>query len=566
MKSAVTVLLSLLASVALCDERILDFHSDIIVRDSGWIEVTETIEVRAEGNRIRRGIYRDQYTDYVDPFGNRYACAIEPLSVSRNDSRESFHSVGIDRGIRTYFGRSDRFIQTGVHTYRYRYRASRMLGFFDSHDELYWTVTGFDWAFPIDSASATVTLDFVAPRGDITHEAYTGPFGAKGKNYLSEIDTHGRVQFESTKPLSAVNGLTIVIGWPKGLVAEPTRIQRIGWLIKDNKNLLVALSGFLLLLIYYVPAWWTEGKDPEEGVIVTRYVPPENFSPASLRYIRQMYYDNKVMTAAIVNLAVKGYLRIDHFADEHSLTKLDPGPDPQPLAAGEKELYEGLFGSGSMIKLENKNHKVLGAAKSAHRRSLKVDYKHKYFHTNAYLNLPGIVIAIGTTIAAVNIGRGPTPFVIATIVLMFLTMAFFAILMKRPTLRGRKLLDQMLGFEDYLEVAEKDELNLRNPPQKTPELFEAYLPFALALGVDQEWSEKFAAVLAAVRDPNGREYRPGWYGGNWNSSSLSSSTKALSSGLNSSVSSSVTAPGSSSGGGGGGFSGGGGGGGGGGGW
>ena len=559
-------LLLLLASSALCDERILAFHSDIIIRADGWIDVTETITVRAEGNRIQRGIYRDQFTDYVDPFGNRYECAIKSLSVSRNDAREDYHSVRIDRGIRTYFGHRDRYIAPGEHTYRYRYRASRMLGFFDTHDELYWTVTGFDWPFPIDTASATVTLDFDAPRNRITHEAYTGPYGSQGQDYTSKVDLEGRVQFEATRPLSMVNGLTIVVGWPKDLVAEPTDRQRLGWLIRDNTNLIVAVSGFLLLLLYYVPAWFSQGKDPDEGVLVTRYEPPKDFSPASLRYIRQMYYDNKTMTAAIVNLAVKGYLRIDHFAGEHTLTKLDPGPDPAPLAAGEQELYDALFGTGSRIELDNKNHKTLGAAKAAHSRSLKDDYKNKYFHTNAYLNLPGIVIALGSALVALNIGRGPTPFVIAVIAAMVLTMVFFAIILKRPTLRGRKLLDEMLGFKDYLEVAEKDELNLRNPPEKTPRLFESYLPFALALGVDQEWSEKFAAVLAAVRDPHGRDYQPTWYGGSWNASSLTSSTRALSSGLNSAVSSSVTAPGSSSGGGGGGFSGGGGGGGGGGGW
>ena len=122
------------------------------------------------------------------------------------------------------------------------------------------------------------------------------------------------------------------------------------------------------------------------------------------------------------------------------------------------------------------------------------------------------------------------------------------------------------SFQDYLEIAEKEELNLRNPPEKTPQLFESYLPYALALGVDQQWSERFASLLASIRTPDGGSYAPSWYNGAWNSYNLSEATNGLSSGLNSSVSSSVTPPGSSSGGGGGGSSGGGGGGGGGGGW
>ena len=216
--------------------------------------------------------------------------------------------------------------------------------------------------------------------------------------------------------------------------------------------------------------------------------------------------------------------------------------------------------------MKQANHKRLGKARSKHRESLQADYKQKYFKINGLLNVPGAIIVLAATVLALNTGLGPTALVIATIVLLFATLVFFAIVMKRPTIRGRKVLDEMLGFKDYIEIAEKEELNLRNPPEKTPQLFEAFLPFALALDVDQEWSEKFASVLAAIREPNGDSYSPSWYNGNWHSSNLSETTNSFTSGLNSAVSSSVAAPGSSSGGGGGGSSGGGGGGGGGGGW
>ncbi len=566
MRAAWFVLLLALSAAVDASERILSFHSEIRIMDDGWIEVTETIRVNAEGDRIRRGIYRDQYTDYVDFLGNRYETEIEPLAVLRNDQGESFHTIDIDRGIRTYFGRSDRYIAPGEHTYIYRYRANRLLGFFEEHDELYWQVTGFDWAFPIERATARVTLDFEDPPRDLDIEAYTGPYGAKGTAYTMLREAPGVVFFEATGPLSPVNGLTVVVGWPKEFVAEPTQAQKIGWLLRDNRNLLVALAGYVLLLAYYIPVWNSHGRDPEEGVIVTRYVPPEGFSPASLRYIRQMYYDNKVMTAAVVSLGVKGYLRIEYSGGKHTLRKQDPGTDAPVLAAGERELYEGLFSQGSSVVLENENHERLGNAKAAHRKSLLKDYKNNYFHTNAWMNVPAILIVILTAVAALIVGSGPTPLVIATIVLSIGTTIWFAILLKRPTLRGRTLLDEMLGFRDYLDVAEKDELNLRNPPDKTPELFERYLPFALALGVDQAWAEKFASVLAAVRGPDGSGYHPAWYSGRWSNSSLSSTTKGLTGGLSSAISSSVTPPGSSSGGGGGGFSGGGGGGGGGGGW
>jgi len=556
----------LLPLCGFADERILSFHSEIRVMTDGMIEVTETIKVRAEGNRIKRGIYRDFPIEYEDKLGNDYKVAFKPLAVMRNDRPEAFHTQEIRRGMRTYFGRADRRIDQGEHTYVFRYSASRMLGFFEEHDELYWNVTGFDWAFPIDKASATVQLEFDAPLSGITKEAYTGPFGAQGTDYRSRFDSARRVYFESNSPLSPVNGLTIVVGWPKGFVDEPTKADKLGWLLKDNKNLLASVFGYLLLLAYYIPVWRKYGRDPEEGVIVTRYEPPDGFSPASLRYIRQMYYDDKVMTAAVVNLAVKGYLQIKKRGRAHWLIMRTPDGSKLPMAPGENELYTELFKGQTKIELDDANHKILGEARGAHRKSLIKDYKQHYFKTNIVLNIPAVLIVIGSMLVALNIGRGPTPLVIAGTVLSFLTMAFFAIIMKRPTIRGRKLLDEMLGFKDFLEIAEKDELNLRNPPEKTPQLFESLLPFALALGVDQQWSERFATVLASIRGPDGREYQPSWYDGKWNSSNLSKTTNKLSSSLNSAISSSVSPPGSSSGGGGGGSSGGGGGGGGGGGW
>ncbi len=155
------------------------------------------------------------------------------------------------------------------------------------------------------------------------------------------------------------------------------------------------------------------------------------------------------------------------------------------------------------------------------------------------------------------------------IAMLFTVNIVFYYLLKKPTLKGRKLLDKVEGFKKYLEVAEQEELDLKYPPRKTPKLFETYLPYALALGVENQWAEQFTDVFNTSED--GKNYQPTWYSGNdWNTHDLSRFTNSMGSSLSSAISSSSTAPGSSSGssgfGGGGGFSGGGGGGGGGGGW
>ncbi len=566
MKRKFLAALLLLPILASADERILSFHSDILVFQDGWIEVTEIIRVRAEGQRIRRGIYRDFPTRYRDAYGNRYDVAYEPLAVLRNDAREDFHTRELDNGIRTYFGSSGRLLTPGIHTYTFRYKANRMLGFFDEHDELYWNITGLEWAFPIDKASATVALKFEGDPTIQNSDAFTGPMGSRGKDYTVHSEGPASVTFESTRVLVPHEGLTIVVSWPKGFVLPASQLQKVTWLLTDNVNLVVALSGLIAMLSYFIPVWHNFGKDPEEGLIITRYEPPTGFSPASLRYIKQMYYDSKVMTAAVVNLAVKGYLQIRATDDLHSLESSDPGENAPKLATGERELYEGLFRDGDLVFLDDKYHELLGNARLAHRTSLKHDYAYRFFKTNGLLSAPAFVIGLLSSVIALNVGLGASAYVVVVIVLMVIVLFVFTALMKRPTGLGRQVLDDMLGFRDYLEIAEKDELNLKNPPDKTPQLFEQYLPFALAMGVEQKWAERFTEIFAGLRGPNDAEYQPSWYNGSWYSLDLSSNTASLTSGLNTAISSSVTPPGSSSGGGGGGFSGGGGGGGGGGGW
>ncbi len=173
------------------DERILSYHSDILVKQDGSIEVTETIRVRAEGQQIRRGIYRDFPTDYEDKLGNEYHVRYTPLAVLRNDRVESFNSQEIGNGVRTYFGSADRFIEEGEHTYTFRYEVNRIIGFFDDKDELYWNVTGSEWNFPIDKASATVSFEFDLRPDDFSLYGYTGRQGSKGQDYRATFDRAG---------------------------------------------------------------------------------------------------------------------------------------------------------------------------------------------------------------------------------------------------------------------------------------------------------------------------------------------------------------------------------------
>jgi len=145
----------------------------------------------------------------------------------------------------------------------------------------------------------------------------------------------------------------------------------------------------------------------------------------------------------------------------------------------------------------------------------------------------------------------------------------FVHLMKAPTFAGRRLMDQVEGFKMFLGSVDGDRLNRAAPPQQTAEVFEKFLPYALAMDVEQDWANKFSGVLSAAGTApgsSGSAYTPSFYSGSsWSSFSGAGFASSFGSSLTSAISSSSAAPGSGSGGGGGG-SGGGGGGGGGGGW
>ncbi len=137
--------------------------------------------------------------------------------------------------------------------------------------------------------------------------------------------------------------------------------------------------------------------------------------------------------------------------------------------------------------------------------------------------------------------------------------------LQAPTVTGRKAMDQIEGFRQYLGVAEEDRLNALNPPDKTPELFERFLPYAIALDVENRWAKRFAAVLAAA---GASAAVSTWYAGNrdWRNDPVGFANQ-LGGALSHTIAAASAPPGSGDGGsGGGGSSGGGGGGGGGGGW
>jgi hypothetical protein len=604
-------------------ERILFFQSHVRILPQGDLEVIETIRVRAAGDRIQRGIYRDFPTDYRSDLGHRVRVRFEVLAVQRDGRAEPYHSEALSGGVRVYIGHRDVFLQPGEYTYTLAYRCDRQIGFFTDYDELYWNVTGNDWELAIEEARAVIDLPPGAPVRQ--HAAYTGPAGATGGDYRIESG-EGDLVFATTRVLQPREGLTVAVAWPKGFVAEPTPADRMADMVQDNLSMTVALAGLALLLLYYGIAWWKVGRDPARGTIIPRYAPPKGVSPAAARFVMRMGFDQKALAVAVVSMAVKGFLKITEGADGvYSLEATGAGAER--LSAGEARVAAALLPAGSgPIRLQHTSHRKVGAATKALRHSLGGEYERQYFLHNTGYFIPGIVISL-IVLAAVIFTGDMVPVAIFMLVwisfwsvgvyglavrvvtawrsrqvagavavtlfsLPFFGAEIFAVgllanavtppslilllsivgvnilfyhLFKAPTLAGRRLMDEIEGLKRYLSVAEQDRLNKLHPPERTPEHFEALLPYAMALDVENQWSAQFADVLekAAREVQAGQRSGFSWYHGR---SSFKGLAADLGGAFAGAVASSSRAPGSSSGSRGGGSSGGGGGGGGGGGW
>jgi uncharacterized membrane protein YgcG len=565
---APAVALFICATQAAAQERISSYDIAVQVNKDASIDVTENITVRAEGSQIRRGIYRDFPTRYRDRIGNRVRVGLDVLGVERNGVKEPWFTENMSNGIRINTGNDDFLAVPADYTYTIRYRTTRQLGFFADHDELYWNAIGTGWVFPIEKGTVEVRLPSPVPVNQLKAEAYTGPQGAQGTAYVAETPAPGIARYRLTSGLGQYEGFTVVLSFPKGLVPEPTQTDRTKWLLQDNRGILIALAGFVLLLVYMFRQWSAHGRDPRKGVIIARYEPREGQTPAGLRYLQRMGYDMRCFTGDVLALAVAGRLRIHEkekiFKNEWQLERV-AGANSRPVSQAQNTLLETLFRSGNTLVLKNTSAATMSAARTAHTKDLEEEYQPLYFRRNGKKVGIAALIAIASGIAAfVASGGFGVQLIVAVLVLMLISLFVFGYLIKAPTREGRALLDEIEGLKLYLSVAERDELKSMkgpNEPMLDAARYETLLPFAVALEVEDAWTKKFTAAAGAAAAAQAANSMS-WYHGRGPISNLGDFSRSVGSSLSSTISSAATPPGSSSGSGGGGSSGGGGGGGG----
>jgi len=579
--------LALFAQLVVAAREIVIQHFDdtIAIRSDGTTDVTETIQAEFIGSNWH-GIYRTIPVEYTTPQGFNYTLLLEPLSVTD----EAGHPLRYER---SWQGRNTQFKiyvpdpDNATRTVVLRYRVLNALTYFDDHDELYWNVTGNQSDIPIEHVTAQITL----PPGvtGLHAVSYGGAFGSREQDATAESKSNS-VQFRATRSFAPREGLTVVVGWDKGFVREPAAAEKLLFVVRANWPLVIPIGVFFLMFYW----WWTKGRDPERDAVTVQYEPPDKLSPAECGTL----VDGKVamcdITATLVDLAVNGYLTIEHqgadatlgLANDYIFHLKKPPADWNNLRPHEQQMLRGIFtpenpalmllerlqeltknfspalqGAGKNLatsypqfapttaivaqqqnsalaqqyadasraisELENGSLPQVPLSSLQNRFSLHLPIIHKYIFDilqkgGYYARRPDqyrkaiVVLGFLTGFLMLPVGMAlmfltaivppsPLPWIIAALSSGAI-IAVFGMFMTGRTVAGARAYAKVLGFEDFLGRVEKDQIERL---ENAPELFEKYLPYAMALRVEKKWVQAFSRIAMPA---------PDWYPGNYGAS------------------------------------------------
>lgn len=622
------LLLAAACAPASAAERITSFISDVFVQRNGDLEVTETISVAAEGQIIKRGILRDFPTSYTNRNGSHVEVGFDVRGVTRDGAVEPFAVERLSNGYRVRIGSADTMLSHGVHTYVIRYRTTRQVGFFENLDELYWNATGTSWTLPIEMAEARIVLPenvsfrqtafYTGPQGAKDKDATVvsqvpgsiifrttktlpprnGLTVAAGwqKGIVdapSDVDRAGYFLRDNIPLIVPVLGLALLLGYyvyawrsvgrdpragtivplfgpPKGM--SPAAVRYVARMGMDDKTFTAAMielgvQGHIKLVeskngtVKIVPR--TEGKplaSPEKAMMTSLFgkrkspieLEPENHlilrraqkalgQSLTQAYAEKLFQNHRAwswrgMLASLVVIAlVMASVFIGWGGDEGVTVLVSQFTFIPAFVVACIVAFTGLprnFGGWAFLLFG-----VLFAS---------------------VFSFGGLKLIAATSHGWAN----AVPAFLPLVVMPIATSAFSW--MKSHTIEGRRITDEIEGFRQYLGVAEEDRLNALNPPEKTPELFEKFLPYAVALDVENAWAARFAELLAQMpiaqdwysdrddRRNDGPVTFANHIGGKLNETIASASTPPGSSGDSSSSSSSSGSDGGGSSGGGGG--------------
>jgi uncharacterized protein (TIGR04222 family) len=502
-------------------EQITSYTSDVTIEPSGDILVAETIAYDF-GVVPHHGIFRviPVRTDQSGKDGYDRVYPLTVVSVSASPGTPAQYSVetdGDDKRIK--IGDPDQTI-TGAHTYVITYRVRGALNAFSDHDELVWNAVGTEWPVAVHNASATVHAPAAIPLVGCA----SGQFGS---NFPCDTaSSNGSTATFAKAVLEPYEGMTFTVAIPKGAVPEPRPI------LEERFNLASAfrvtpatggLAGAMLAVLVGIVVFliWKFGRDrryagsavdaaygtaggPEVGAPLreaetpVEFVPPDDLRPGQLGTLIDFVANPLDVTATIIDLAVRGYLKIEEvdkawYQRKHDwkLIKLDK---QDSLHRYERTLYDGLFKSGDEVLLSDLHNTFAERMKSV-QKQLMDDAMAKGWFSRRPGTVKGWFVALGVLVLALGIGL---TILLATtthaglvgipLAVGGLVMIFGARWMPRRTAKGYAALRHAEGFKRFIDESEKRRAEFAEKKN----LFSEYLPYAVVFGATKKWAHAFA--------------------------------------------------------------------------
>lgn len=513
-------------------EQIQNFSSTVHITKQNRVEISESIDYDF-GSTPHHGIFRDIPVDYQDSDGKQYHLAFENGKVSDQSGASIQTSYSKSNGQEELKIGDPNNTITGLHTYKISYVLTPLVNQKNGRDHLALDITGNSWPVPILHASTVVTVDDGATFSDIA--CFAGPAGSSSQEGCSIIPKPPAASqpvgppltFTSGAQLEPGSGMTIEAYLPNGYVDHYLVAGKAAPLTSSDY---AGIAAFMALVAAFVLGafviglrWWREHQRKQRQTIIAQYEPPDGLRPGEVGLLIDDKSDMKEITAILIDLAVRGYIKIEQTAPkslfskaQYQLTKLKDWTDVNPYEA---ELLGAVFGSQTSIALSQINKTAMSLTVSSVTSHLKEALKQRGYY-GAFSQEKGVLQK------ALDTGN--------------------------LTDEGAAEWAKVAGFKLYLGVAEKDRLNFTDAPERTPERFNALLPYAIALGVEKQWAKQFEGIDVSQN--------AGWYGG-YNAGAWTAFALAddLSGGFAGAVSSNFVAPSGGGGSSGGGFGGGGGG-------
>jgi uncharacterized membrane protein YgcG len=504
-------------------ESIKRYDVRIDIEPSGRMLVTETIDYDF-GSVAKHGIFRDipERLHYDDTYDRVYR--IDVVSVRAVGAPADYEVEHQSDGILHMRIGDPGVTVTGVHLYTIVYRVDGALNGFADHDELYWNAIGADWGVQIDQASVRVT----GPAPVTKVACFTGPVGST-LGCAKAVVKNGAAVF-SQPTMSPFTALTVVVGLPKGSVANTAPILEERWsLDRAFERTPLTVGGSVGLLAVIVIGFgllvWRRGRDRryrgsqvdqvmgspggleqavplfESDEAPVEFAPPEDLRPGQVGTLIDEQANTLDVTATIIDLAVRKHLVIEEIEKQGwfgkpdwKLTRTTKADDD--LLVYERKLLDALFATGNevlMSGLKTKFDQQLVEVEDA----LYADaVQRKWF-----LARPDTVrerwVALGAAALVVSAGLGfvlvrwtklglfAIPFLVGALLLLV-----GARWMPRRTAKGTAITRRVNGFRRVIETAETH----MSRWAEQENVFTRYLPFAIVFGCTDKWAKAFEGL------------------------------------------------------------------------